>query len=98
MELKRVGVLSCGKVLGLLYAAMGLIFGGIFSLISIGGMVASAGQGAAAGMLFGVGAIVFLPIFYGVLGFISGLVLALLYNLLAQFVGGLELELESRDS
>jgi hypothetical protein len=37
-----------------------------------------------------------MPVIYGVLGFISGLIGALLYNLLAKWVGGFELELEAR--
>lgn len=99
MILRRVGVLSLGKVFGVLYALMGLIFGAIFALLSLVG----AGIGAAAsgsneaflGAIFGVGAVVFLPIFYGVLGFLGGLLTAALYNLVARIMGGLELELES---
>ena len=32
MELKSIGVLSCAKVVGILYAAIGLLLGGLFSL------------------------------------------------------------------
>ncbi|HSL84069.1 MAG TPA: hypothetical protein VLF66_14955, partial [Thermoanaerobaculia bacterium] len=45
------------------------------------------------GLLFGVGAVVLLPIFYGLMGFLAGLLTAALYNLAARVVGGLELEL-----
>ena len=37
MVLKKVGVLSCGKVLGILYALLGLVFGAVVSLLSIVG-------------------------------------------------------------
>jgi hypothetical protein len=47
-------------------------------------------------VLFGVGSIIFLPIFYGILGFIGGLITAWTYNLVARFAGGLEIELEDR--
>ena len=45
-------------------------------------------------MLFGVVAIVAMPLLYGGMGFISGLISAALYNLVAGFVGGLEVELQ----
>lgn len=45
------------------------------------------------GALFGVGAVVFLPIFYAIIGFLGGLIGAGLYNALAGIVGGVEAEL-----
>jgi hypothetical protein len=44
--------------------------------------------------LFGVGSVVFLPIFYGILGFVFGLIGALFYNGIARLIGGVEIELE----
>jgi hypothetical protein len=44
--------------------------------------------------LFGVGSIITLPIFYGVLGLISGIITALIYNAVTGFTGGLEIELD----
>jgi hypothetical protein len=38
-----------------------------------------------------------IPVFYGVIGFIGGLIGALVYNVAAGVVGGLELELENLD-
>ena len=46
--------------------------------------------------LFGIGFAVLCPVLYGVTGFIRGLIGALFYNLLAGWVGGLELEMELR--
>lgn len=100
MVLKRIGVLSAGKVSGILYAGMGLIIGLIFSLVAvvgsaIGSMSDSGGaEGALLGMLFGLGAVIFMPIFYGLIGFLTGIVGAFLYNLVASVAGGIELELE----
>jgi hypothetical protein len=74
MIVKSVGVLSIGKVLGCLYALMGLIVGGLFSLFSLAGAAAAVRNAGLAGLgalLFGVGAIVILPVFYGVVGFIG---------------------------
>jgi hypothetical protein len=63
------------------------------------GVALGAGAGdepgtAVLGLLFGVGAVVVMPIVYGLLGFVSALVGAALYNLVARVTGGIELELE----
>ncbi len=98
MILRRVGVLSCGKVGGGLYASLGLVFGGIIALFSLLGAGVAATQtdqsGALLGALFGVGAVIFMPLFYAALGFIGGIIMAALYNLVAGWVGGVELQLE----
>ena len=96
MVLNRIGVLSTGKILGILYAGLGLLIGGLFSLFSLLGAAVGASQdagGAFFAMVFGIGAVVILPIFYGVLGLIGGILTAALYNLAASVVGGIELEL-----
>ena len=96
MILKRIGVMSCGKMAGALYALMGLIIGAIVSLLSLVGAVAGMASGedqAAFALLFSA-AIVILPILYGLLGFLGGLLTAFLYNVVAKFAGGLELGLE----
>jgi len=35
MRLARIGALSCGKMLGALYALFGLIIGGIYTLFAL---------------------------------------------------------------
>lgn len=98
MVIKSIRVLSLGKVVGSIYAGMGLIFGGIFSLFSIFGAAigsaASDSPEAWFGLLFGVGAVIILPLFYGIFGFLGGLLTAAIYNLVANVVGGLEFEVE----
>ena len=49
--------------------------------------------GAFLGVFFGVAAIVALPLFYGAMGFIGGVISATLYNFIVGFTGGVELEL-----
>ncbi|MEZ5319597.1 MAG: hypothetical protein R2752_19510 [Vicinamibacterales bacterium] len=99
MVIKRVSPISAAKVAAVLYALMGLIIGGLFSLIAMfGGFAAgmSGDEGAAAapfvGMFFGVGAIIILPIFYGVCGAIVVAIGAALYNVVAGMVGGIEID------
>ena len=76
---------------------MGLIFGALFACIAlVGGSIAqwNGQEGAAPGALFGVGAIVLLPLLYGVLGVVFGALSAWLYNVFAGLVGGVEVQLE----
>ena len=99
MELKvrKVGVVSLGKVVGATDALIGLIFGAILSLFSVigAGFASAAGDdNAFVGMIFGVGAIILLPIFYGIFGFLGGMLVALIFNVVSGIVGGLELEVD----
>jgi hypothetical protein len=93
MVIKRVGVLSAAKLYAAISFAMGLIFGVFVALGSMLGMsLGDPDTPALVGMMFGVGAVVFLPLFYGAMGFVFGAIGAALYNLFAGMVGGLEVE------
>ena len=95
-EIKKLDVLSVALIVGALYAIMGFFMGLIFALIGGAFMAsaASAGLPGAFGLFFGLAAIVFLPILYGVLGFIFGALTAFFYNILAPRIGGIKIELE----
>jgi hypothetical protein len=91
---KRIGPGSAFKVGAALYAFMGLFIGLIFALVSmVGGALMPASQTGAFRMFFGAGAIIFLPIFYGVIGGIFAALGALIYNLVAGWFGGLEVDI-----
>jgi hypothetical protein len=95
MILKRLGPLSFAKVSGLLYGIFGLVAGCVCALISlVGGVASDEPGGPVFGALFGVGAVIFLPIVYGGLGFVMSLVMAGLYNVVARWVGGVEIQIE----
>lgn len=83
--IKRIHPLSAGKVLGVLYALLGLIFGVIISLITF----ISHGNSS---VLFAIGIIVLVPLFYGVLGLVFGIILAGLYNLTTKWTGGVKID------
>jgi hypothetical protein len=93
--IKSVGVLSVAKIMGMIYGCMGLIAAPFFLLIGLLGSALGQHNSALAG-IFGVGFAVLMPVLYGVIGFVAGLIGALLYNLFARWVGGFELELELR--
>lgn len=95
MIIKRVGPVSFAKVSGFLYALIGLIVGGILSLVAMAGGFASEAAGAAGlGAIIGVGAVIVLPIMYGLMGFVATLIAAWLYNVAAGLVGGVEVDIQ----
>ena len=92
-RINKVGPVSLAKVLGALYALTGFIFG----LIP-----------AALALIFGAGAVdvprggvalvyaapILLAIFYGIIGVVFGFIGSWLYNLIAKWVGGIEIEIK----
>lgn len=98
--LKRIGPGSAFKVGLVTYGIVGLVIGAcmaLFSMVagSLGGLAgAQASAGARAiGFGFGIGAIVVMPILYGIIGAISAALGALVYNLAAGWIGGLEVDI-----
>lgn len=97
MRIKKIEPLSAAKLMASVYAAVGLLIGGIVSLFALfGGLLAAMGgeAGGWLGVLFGVGAIVVMPLVYGTMGFIGGLIASVAYNLMASIVGPLEVQVE----
>jgi H+/Cl- antiporter ClcA len=93
--IKSVGVLSVAKIIGLMYACLGLIFAPLFLLIGVLASAAGQHNNPLAG-IFSFGFAVLFPVIYGVIGFIAGAIGALLYNLFARWAGGFELQMELR--
>jgi len=98
MTLRRLDVFSVGKMLGVLYTIVGLFFGAIFAIVGLISAAAGGGAGAGDVVVSGVvGAlfmVIMVPILYGIGGFIGGVIMAALYNLCANFVGGVRFDLE----
>src|SRR5258708_1129383 len=87
MVIRHIGVWSVSRLYGALCGAMGLLFGIIVALIAMAGGSMAGMRGSDAGLagsgigaLFGVGAIILLPLCYGVLGLVTGAIAAGLYN------------------
>jgi hypothetical protein len=94
MVVTRVKPMSAAKVQGLIGLGIGLLIGipvSTFGLV-MGSLMPSDQGGGLAGLLFGAGAIIVLPLFYGCVSFISGAIMAVIYNLAAGWVGGIEVE------
>jgi len=103
LRIKKLGVLSVAKM----YAAMAFVlsllisipyglFIIIFSLIGAAGARGDAGFAVGGfGIVGGIAVMIILPIVYGIMAFIGGALGALIYNLFANFVGGIEIEVEN---
>jgi hypothetical protein len=95
MVIKRIGPLSCARIVGTLYIFVGLAIGGVISLVAVaGGFASQTSEAPFVGAFVGAGSIVLFPLFYGCIGFLSALIGAWLYNLLAGFVGGIQIEVQ----
>jgi hypothetical protein len=100
MVIRHIGVWSVSRLAGALYAAMGLLVGAVIALVAmLGGMAGAMNNSGgsfppAFGALFGVGAIIFLPVCYGLLGLVVGAITTALYNLFAGMFGGIQLDTE----
>lgn len=96
-EIKKVDPFSLAKVLGILYALLGVIIGLMFAVFGsiFSGLPMAENDEVAQTMFstfFGVGSIIFFPILYGIIGLVAGILMAVLYNLVAGWVGGVTIE------
>jgi hypothetical protein len=104
MTINRVGPLSVGKIAALLYGVIGLFIGALIAVFALFGSLAAgtAGQGtdiegpaAVFGAFVGVAgiaAIIVAPLLYAFMGFIGAVISALIYNLVARAVGGIQVD------
>src|SRR5690242_16349784 len=102
MQIRRMGVFSVAKMYAVICATIGLIIGVIYGVIIIifgaailAGGGSNTGAAGAGSIIGGIIAMIAIPVFYGVFGFIFGAIGALVYNIASGFVGGVELELEN---
>jgi len=91
-RIRRVAPVQVAKVMGVLYGIMGLLFVPIFLFV---GSVAPTEADEAFGAGFSTTLALFMPILYGGFGFIFTLIGAALYNMVASFVGGIEVEFDT---
>jgi hypothetical protein len=97
MIVRRFGVWSVARMYGTLSAVGGLLAGLLLAAMTlVGAGLAGRDEEVPAfiGTALGVGAVIFLPIFYGVLGLVVGAIGAAVYNLFAGIVGGVEIDVQ----
>jgi hypothetical protein len=89
VRIKKIGVLSLANLLAIIYAFMGLlsgIFVTLFSFLSL-----SEGTGIFNLFSFSKFSIIIFPVFYAIIGWLSGIIGAFIYNLAAKITKGVEL-------
>lgn len=96
-KIKKFEPLSVMRVSAVCYAALGLLEGAVFAALFSFMPFAAPDAGNMPrflGPLFGVLALIGFPILLGVMGAIFGGLGAVVYNLTARFVGGIQVEVE----
>jgi len=102
LRIRKLGILSVAKMYAAIMLVMSLLisipYGFFIIIFSLSGAGSMGGQGGLAlgggGVVLGLGLMIGLPIIYGAMGFVGGAIGALLYNLFAGLVGGIEIEVE----
>jgi hypothetical protein len=87
-QLVRIGPLKSGIIQGIICALLALL---VVPFILLAIIVAPKdGDGAAPGVALEAGMAFLIPIVYGIVGFVMGVITAAIYNLVAGWTGGLE--------
>lgn len=89
-EIKSIDIMSWAKIHALFGIVFGLFYGIMFAVM---GAAVGASRGMPGVEAFGVLSIVIFPIIFAICGFIGGAIMALLYNLFAGKLGGVQVEL-----
>ena len=95
--IKKIGVGSAARVYGLTMAGLGLIIAIPYGLF-FGAALGLSESGLPFGSAFPILMIIFMPVIYGLIGFIFGALFSWMYNLVAKKTGGLEIELSEPNS
>jgi hypothetical protein len=91
--LKHISPASAFKVGAIAYGVLGFLLGALCTAVAVAGVhVAHHGPMLIASRV-GVFAIMLCPIIYGIMGGIAAAIAALIYNLAATWVGGIEVEI-----
>lgn len=99
MRIKRIRIRSAAKVVGFLFLIVGLIFGEITVLLSSRLQInlpqlSNEIMGLPSQAALGLAGLVIIPLIYGLIGWLLGALIAIIYNLSAGWLGGLEIEYE----
>ena len=84
VRIKKIAPLQAGKMLAALYAFFAVVAVPFFLIAALIGPRGGGGTSVAMALL--------LPLFYIIGGFVGGVVGAFVYNLVAGWIGGIEME------
>jgi len=105
LRIRKLGVLSVAKIYAVIMFVIMLLvcipLGFIVIVMSLMGAGMAGSDGFAiggGGVVIGIVYMIVPPIIYGIFGFIGGAIGALIYNIFAGMVGGIEIEVEHDQS
>ena len=87
-QLIRISILQSSKIMTGLYVLMGFIY----TLIGIPMIIFGEGQVRLIGIIY-----LLMPVIMGIVGFVFFVIFAAVYNILAQWLGGVEVEVKNID-
>ncbi len=90
-RIRKFDPTSVAKIMAVLYGLMGLIF---VPIILVVGAIAPPEAKSAFGFGMGAGLAILFPVIYACIGFVFTYIGAALYNVVAGWVGGIEVEIE----
>jgi hypothetical protein len=85
-RIKKFSPLQLGKISGIMYVIVSLIFVPFLLLAALFGSSKDGG--------ISIVLVIFIPVIYGVMGFLTGVLGGFVYNMCAKIVGGIEVEIE----
>ena len=88
-KLHAIAIGFLGVIAGVLYSFGGLV---IDTLASLHWITSSETPGLSYGTVLAFGALIGMPIIFASVGFVAGAVIAVLYNLIARWIGGIDFE------
>ncbi len=94
MIIRKVGLRSLANVVSSIYVVIGLIAGLVISIVALAVDVPAGSLDAMERAVFSPFAIFWLPIVFGIKGYIVGALAGWVFNRIAPLAGGLEIEVE----
>lgn len=100
-KLNRIGIISMAKFQAFLMALVGLLVGILYSLggllidalVSLNFIISNETPGLSYGTILAFGALIGMPIIFAIVGFITGIIEAALYNFYVKFFDGIDIDL-----
>ena len=93
MIIRKVGLRALANFVGSVYVMLGLIAGAIISIVAVSGIDPGESLDAMEKAVFSPFAIFWLPIVFGIKGYIVGALAGWVYNRAAASWGGIEIEI-----
>ena len=93
-EIKKLGILSLGKIAAALYFLAGILMVILVVVLKKIAISISLPTESLTGLeKLTTGILLLIPIWQLIIGFVAGIVIAALYNLLAKYIGGIKIEI-----